>query len=91
MKKLPTCSFNCYLREQPKNDSLYIKICKIFLAVFIQYPPTITYGSICTQINDHLKNYWSLLSLLRILTMIFSRNQPEEMLINMGVICVGNH
>ena len=55
MKKLPTSSFNCYLTEQPKNDSLYIKICKIFLAVFIQYPPTSTYGSICMQINDHLK------------------------------------
>ena len=55
IKKLPTSSFNCYLTEQPKNDSLYIKICKIFLAVFIQYPPTSTYGSICTQINDHLK------------------------------------
>ena len=54
MKKLPASSFNCYLREQPKNDSLYVKICKI-LAVSIQYPPTITYGSICTQINDHLK------------------------------------
>ena len=55
MKKLPTSLFNCYLREQPKNNSLCIKTGKIFLAVFIQYPPTITYGSICTQINDHLK------------------------------------
>ena len=44
MKKLPTSSFNCYLREQPKNDSFYIKICKIFLTVFVQYPPTIMYG-----------------------------------------------
>ena len=73
MKKLPVSSFNCYLRERPKNDSLYIKVCNISLAAFIQYPPTITYGSICTQINHDLKKCWSLLSLL---TMIFSRNQP---------------
>ena len=81
MKKLPTSLLNCYLREQPKNDSLCIKICKIFLTFFIQYSTTITYESICTQPNDDLKKCWSLLSLL---TIIFIRNQPEEMLINMG-------
>ena len=29
VKKLPTSSFNSYLRERPKNDSPYIKTCKI--------------------------------------------------------------
>ena len=61
MKKLPTSLFNCYLRKQPKNDPYYIKICQTFLAVFIQYPPTITYGSICTQHT----NKWSLIKMLK--------------------------
>lgn len=64
-------------RERPKRNSLHIKICKIFLADFIQYLPTITQGSICTQIHDHFKKCGSLLRLLSQI-IIFCRNQLEK-------------